>query len=192
MTWIHNRKKWIVLSNGFLPSAFVSQKCNFFIKKLLFNTLCAELISCVRVVIIYINANTLDAYYRKFWTVLSSGISFICICFTRKGTIFINRMPFNTVHKELISCRGIFIISVMEMPSIHITKCFRQYYLAISLPFALVLQNQPGSRTVHMQLCMNFQDFASPASHLHQHCTRIISGSVAYLFRQLGWYWAWQ
>ena len=48
----------------------------------------------------------------------------------------------------------------------------------------------PGSIIVHMQLCMNFQDFASPDSYLHQDCTRIISGYVAYLFRQLGWYWA--
>ena len=48
----------------------------------------------------------------------------------------------------------------------------------------------PGSTIVHMQLCMKFKDFASRASYLHPHCTRIISGCVVYLFRKLGWNWA--
>ena len=57
-----------------------------------FNAVRKELILCICVFIIFINANTLDTYYKKFWTILSGGITFICICFTRKGTTFINEM----------------------------------------------------------------------------------------------------
>ena len=37
-----------------------------------------------------------------------------------------------------------------------------------------------------MQLCMNFQDFASPASYLHQHCTRTILGLLSNFSDNLG------
>ena len=49
------------------------------------------------------------------------------------------------MHKELIWCLGIlfyiyYIIFSTKMPWIHITKSFWQYCLAVSLPFAFVLQ----------------------------------------------------
>ena len=59
-----------------------------------------ELMSFICVFIIYINANTLDTYYKKFWAILSNEVTFICICFIRKGTTLMNRMAFNTLYTK--------------------------------------------------------------------------------------------
>ena len=141
MTWIHDRKKigWYY-QTVLIPLPFVSQKCKFFIKNC-FPTLCAQRVNLVYMrFIIYINANTLDTHYKKFIQYCLAGLLSFAFVSEEKVQLLLTKWLSTLCTQRVNVASRHFIIFLMEMPWKHITRSYRQYYLAVSLPFAFVLQ----------------------------------------------------